>query len=187
VKDYFQSCLLVLVVACTGLGPNEPKAGAALTTLPPLPPMPPGFKPRMATTAAPEVSAIQTPQTNEFRVSIRAVPLLSLYVYPFKIDTIGWSGALTSALTNLTPEQLFKATNKWQRNFYFCAPTGNWSEYQWEQSDGSGEWVPVGSSAFTNVQARPFKTTFAFAMVQSNDNKAVRLRMIGYPTNVTSH
>jgi hypothetical protein len=139
----------------------------------------------MVTTVAPEVSAIEAP--HEFRVSIRTVPLLSLYVYPFKIDTIGWTGALTPALTNLTPEQLFAATNKWQRNFYFCAPTGNWSEYQWEQSDGSGDWATVGASAFTNVQSRPFKTTFAFGMVQSNDNKAVRLRMIGYPTNVTTH
>jgi hypothetical protein len=160
-----------------------PQAGVSLprSETPPLPPMP--VAPRMALAATAEVSSIETtPETNDFRVSIQLVELLSYYVYPQRIELKPWSGDV-STLTNIPPERHYELTNRFQRSFHFYAPTGNWSEYQWEESDGSGVWWKVGDSHFTNVIPRHFKATFAFNVTDTNESKGVRLRMIGYPSN----
>jgi hypothetical protein len=156
VKDFLQSCLLVLVVACTGLGTNEPTAGALSCGMsPPLPPLPPGLK---LTAVAP---------TNEFRVSIRSVPLTNIYVYPRVIDL---------KPIDVRPE----LAGRVQREFQFHSPTGNWTAYELEESDWRGGWSPVGGVTFTNVRPT-FNTVFGFGMVRSNDNRAVRLKLTGYP------
>ena len=107
----------------------------------------------------------------EFRVSIRAVPLTNVYVYPRVID---------SKPIDVRPE----LAGRVQREFQFHSPTGNWTSYELEESDWRGEWTPVGGTTFTNVRPT-FNTVFGFGMVRSNDNRAVRLKLTGYPSHAT--
>ena len=100
-------------------------------------------------------------------MSIRAVPLTNVYVYPRVID---------HKPIDIRPE----LAGRVQREFQFLSPTGNWTSYEFEESDWRGEWQPVGGTTFTNVRPK-FETVFGFGMVRSNDNRIVRLKLTGYP------